>query len=134
MFHKLSEFIFILKKLVNRERNRISRLNDLLNKDLRRCGRIDGSKKYFSVVEISGDSILLVISTYTHLSMCYDYINVYVYEHNGLDISRTLGIVYHSGNERLTNKKIANCRLVCIYGFISVETLRAISEKKDKFY
>ena len=132
MFHKLSEFIFILKKLVNRERNRISRLNDLLNKDLRSGGRIEDSKKYFSVVEISGDSILSVISTYTHLSMCYDYINEY--EHNGLDIYRTLGIVYHSGNERLTNKKIANCMLVCIYGFISVETLRAISEKKDKFY
>jgi len=132
MFHKLSEFIFILKKLVNRERNRISRLNDLLNKDLRSGGRIEDGKKCFSIVEISGDSILSVISTYTHLAMCYDYINEY--EHNGLDIYRTLGIVYHSGNERLTNKKIANCRLVCIYGFISVETLRAISEKKDNFY
>ena len=131
MFHKLSEFIFILKKLVNCERNRISRLNDLLNKDLR-SKRLEDGKKYFSVVDISGDSILSVIATYTHLSMCYDYINEY--EHNHLDISRTLGIVYHSGNERLTNKKIANCRLVCVYGFISVETLKAIGEKKDKFY
>ena len=128
---KLSEFIFILKKLVNCERNRISRLNSLINKDLR-SKRLEDGKKYFSVVDISGDSILSVIATFTHLSMCYDYINEY--EHNHLDISRTLGIVYHSGNERLTNKKIANCRLVCIYGFISVETLRAISEKKDKFY
>lgn len=129
---KLSEFIFILKKLVNRERSRVSRLNDLLNEDLRRGGHIEDSEKYFSVVEISGDSILSVISTYTHLTMCYDFINEY--EHTGLDIYRTLGIVYHSGNERLTNKKIANCRLVCIYGFISVETLKSIGEKKDKFY
>ena len=129
---KLFEFIFILKKLVNRERNRISRLNRLLNMDLRNGGRIEDNKKYFSVVEISGDSIVSAILTFTHLSMCYDYINDY--EHNGLGINRTLGIVYHSGNERLTNKKIANCRLVCVYGFISVETLRSIGEKKDKFY
>jgi hypothetical protein len=100
--------------------------------DLRNGGRIEDNKKYFSVVEISGDSIVSAILTFTHLSMCYDYINDY--EHNGLDINRTLGIVYHSGNERLTNKKIANCRLVCVYGFISVETLRSIGEKKDKFY
>ena len=129
---KLSEFIFTLKELVNRERSRVSRLNDLLNENLRRCGHIEDGKKYFSVVEISGDSILSVISTYTNLAMCYDYINYY--KHNGLEAHRTLGIVYHSGNERLTNKKIANCRLVCIYGFISVETLKSIGEKKDKFY
>ena len=128
---KLSEFIFILKTLVNRERRRISTLNDLFNKNLR-SKRLEDGKKYFSVVDISGDSILSVIATYTHLSMCYDYITFA--EYGCLDISRTLGIVYHNANERLSNKKIANCRLVCVYGFISVETLRAISEKKDKFY
>ena len=132
MFHKLSEFIFILKKLVNRECNRISRLNDLINKDLRSSGRIEDGKKYFSVVEISGDSILSICATFSHLAMCYDYITFA--EYGCLDINRTLGIVYHNANERLTNKKIANCRLVCVYGFISVETLKSIGEKKDKFY
>lgn len=130
--NKLSEFIFILKKLVNRERRRISLLNGLIDKNLHRSGRLEDNKKYFSVVDISGDSILCVCATFTHLSMCYDYITFGVY--NCLDINRTFGIVYHSGNECLTNKKIASCRLVSLYGFISIETLRAVANKKDNFY
>ena len=131
MFHKLSEFIIIIRILVKRERRRIDLLNGLLGRNLRGV-KLDADDKYFSVVDISGDSILLVNATFTRLSDCYDYVTYF--EYGGLDIGRTYGIVYHSGNERLTNKKIANCRLVCVYGFISVEMLRAISAKKDKFY
>lgn len=122
----------ILTSLYRRESGRLALLERLRGNDKRLSGGVEKDRKYFSVVEISGDSILYVCATFTHLSMCYDYITFG--EYNRLDINRTFGIVYHNGNERLSNKRLVSCKLVCIYGFISVETLRAISEKKDKFY
>lgn len=126
---KLNDFFSILKSTAEREFSRRKINNELLNKSLK---NLKTDLRYFSVVEIIGDSIIGSIVTFEELEHCYHFIKTLSYEDSFP--KTTLGIVYHQGKERLTHKKLASCSLVCLYGFISVETLKSIENKHYNFY
>jgi hypothetical protein len=131
MFEKLTDFVFTLCSLVKQEQVRRNSFR-LYLRDSLNGRKLDAKQHYFSVVEITGDSIDYSLITFYDLASCYEYIRCR--PNQGLDVGRTFGIVYHLGNERLTNKKIASCKLVCLFGFISVDTLKAIQNKEKNLY
>lgn len=125
---KLSIFFRILRDIVLREFNRRMVHDDM---ERRFPAVIMPEGKYYSVVTIEGDCIGSVLFTCSDLYDTYRWLGSYQYD---CEYGFSYGIVYHLGKERLRHKKVASCRIVCLYGYIFDETLRALSVKRDNFY